>query len=452
MDRSESRRTRSGAPGRSASRSRAPAALAAVLLLPGLLAACGDGDAGGASTLTWYTIPDNGGQGEVAAACSEASDGAFTIQTASLPSDADAQREQLIRRLAANDSSIDLMSLDPPFIPEFAEAGFIADLPDDLADTLTEDVFDAAVESSTWRDQLVAAPMWTNTQLLWYRTSVAEEAGLDLDRLESGEFTWDEVITAAEDTGTTISVQANRYEGYTVWINALIEGAGGQVLTNPEADVDDLELGLDGEEATSAAQVIRDGVDAGVLGPAVSTSTEEEALALFQQDASGFMVNWPYVYEAFNGAVESGALDQEFLDDLAWTTYPRTVEGEESAPPFGGGAVGVGAFAEDPELALEALECLVSPESQKLLWSVNGVPAATRSVYEDEEIQEQFPAAEAIGESMENARPRPLTPYYGEVSQSLQRTWHPPGQIDPATAPQEAADLIRGVLAKEDLL
>ena len=62
------------------------------------------------------------------------------------------------------------------------------------------------------------------------------------------------------------------------------------------------------------------------------------------------------------------------------------------------------------------------------------------------------PAAEAIGESMENARPRPLTPYYGEVSQSLQRTWHPPGQIDPATAPQEAADLIRGVLAKEDLL
>ena len=220
------------------------------------------------------------------------------------------------------------MSLDPPFVPEFSEAGFVADLPDDLADELTDDVFDAAVQSATWKDELVAAPMWTNTQLLWYRESVAEEAGLDLDRLRSGEFTWDEVIGAAEETGTTISVQGNRYEGYTVWINALIEGAGGEVLVNPEADVDDLELGLGTDAVQEAAAVIREAVDAGVVGPAVSTATEEESLALFQRDASGFMVNWPYVYEAFRGGVESGQLDQAFLDDLAWTTYPRTVEGE----------------------------------------------------------------------------------------------------------------------------
>ncbi|WP_336920868.1 extracellular solute-binding protein [Aquipuribacter sp. SD81] len=414
-----------------------------------LVAACGGGDAGGSTALTWYTIPDNGGQAQVAAACSEASEGAYRIETASLPSDADAQREQLIRRLAAEDSSIDIMSLDPPFVPEFSEAGFIADLPDDLAETLTEDVFDAAVESATWKDELVAAPMWTNTQLLWYRESVAEEAGLDPD---AGPVTWDQVIAAAEETGTTISVQANRYEGYTVWINALIEGAGGQVLENPEAEPEDLELGLDGEAAAEAAAVIRQAVDAGVVGPSVSTSTEEESLALFQREQSGFMVNWPYVYEAFSGAVESGALDQEFLDDLGWTVYPQTVEGEESAPPFGGGAVGVGAFSENGDLALEALQCLVSPESQKLLWQVNGVPAATRSVYDDEEIQEQYPAADAIRESMEQARPRPLTPYYGEVSQSLQRVFHPPGEIDPERTPQEAAELIQGVLAKEDLL
>ncbi|MFC5380217.1 extracellular solute-binding protein [Aquipuribacter nitratireducens] len=414
-----------------------------------VLAACGGGDPGAATSLTWYTIPDNGGQAEVAAACSESSEGAYTIETASLPSDADAQREQLIRRLAANDASIDIMSLDPPFVPEFAEAGFIADIPDELAETFTDDVFDAAVESATWKDELVAAPMWTNTQLLWYRTSVAEEAGLDL---ESGPVTWEQVIDAAEETGTTISVQANRYEGYTVWINALIEGAGGQVLENPEAEPEDLELGLDGDAAAEAAAVIRQAVDAGVVGPSVSTSTEEESLALFQREGSGFMVNWPYVYEAFNGAVESGALDEAFLDDLGWTTYPRTVEGEEAAPPFGGGAVGVGAFSENGDLALEAVECLVSPESQKLLWQVNGVPAATRSVYDDEEIQEQYPAADAIRESMELSRPRPLTPYYGEVSQSLQRTFHPPGEVDPDRTPQEAADLIQGVLAKEDLL
>ena len=40
-----------------------------------------------------------------------------------LPRDAASQREQLARRLAAKDSSIDIMSLDPPFIPELAEPG-----------------------------------------------------------------------------------------------------------------------------------------------------------------------------------------------------------------------------------------------------------------------------------------------------------------------------------------
>ena len=46
-----------------------------------------------------------------------------TIQT--LPNDAAPQREQLVRRLAAQDCSIDLMSLDPPFVAEFANAGFL---------------------------------------------------------------------------------------------------------------------------------------------------------------------------------------------------------------------------------------------------------------------------------------------------------------------------------------
>jgi multiple sugar transport system substrate-binding protein len=287
------------------------------------------------------------------------------------------------------------------------------------------------------------------TQLLWYRKSVAEEAGLDL---EGGPVTWNQVIEAAEQTGTTISVQGNRYEGYTVWINALLEGAGGQVIENPEDDVEELEFGIDSDAGRAAAQVIRDAVDAGVLGPAVSTATEEEALALFQRDTSGFMVNWPYVWEAFNSAVEGGTLDEEFLDDIGWTTYPQTVEGEDSAPPFGGAAIGIGAFAADTDLALEALRCIVSPEAKKIIWTTNGTPSDNSALYEDEEIQEQFPAATAVGESMELARPRPLTPFYGEVSQSLQRTWHPPQRVDPDTTPGRAAELIRGVLLKEDLL
>ncbi|WHF22004.1 hypothetical protein QJS66_17850 [Kocuria rhizophila] len=69
--------------------------------------------------------PDDGGQAVIAQDCSEASGGKYTIQTSRCPAHASSQREQLARRLAAGDTSMDIMSLDPPFsAPELAEPGF----------------------------------------------------------------------------------------------------------------------------------------------------------------------------------------------------------------------------------------------------------------------------------------------------------------------------------------
>ncbi|MGH8838765.1 MAG: extracellular solute-binding protein, partial [Jiangellaceae bacterium] len=172
---------------------RSAIAVAAVTMI--MATACG-GDTG-PPVLNWYINPDNGGQAELAAKCTDEAEGSYRIETSILPNSASAQREQLIRRLAANDSSIDLMSVDPPFVPEFAEAGFLLDIPDDRAEEFTDGVVESAVTGATWRDELVGSPFWANTQLLWYRRSVAEQAGLDP---ESGPVSWGQVIDAAEQT------------------------------------------------------------------------------------------------------------------------------------------------------------------------------------------------------------------------------------------------------------
>lgn len=77
---------------------------AAALLLGAATAGC-SGDSSGPPTLTWYINGDNGGQVALAADCTEAAGGKYRITTAQLPSDASGQREQLVRRLAANDST-----------------------------------------------------------------------------------------------------------------------------------------------------------------------------------------------------------------------------------------------------------------------------------------------------------------------------------------------------------
>ncbi len=164
------------------------------------------------------------------------------------------------------------------------------------------------------------------------------------------------------------------------------------------------------------------------------------------------MVNWPFVWPRALAAAEAGTLEPSVPDDYGWALYPQVVEGQDAAPPYGGINLGVGAFSQAPELAFEAAECITSEENQAYYFVSNGNPASKAAVYDDPEVIEAFPQAPVIRESLELAAPRPQTAYYNEVSQSLQRVYHPPSSVQPGETGEEAAELIQAVLRKEELL
>ena len=213
-----------------------------------------------------------------------------------------------------------------------------------------------------------------------------------------------------------------------------------------------MRLGLDSDAGREAARIMRQIGDENLSGPAFSTENEDASRQLFESGAAAFMVNWPFVWSAANAAVDEGVLDQALVDDMGWTLYPAVREGEESRPPYGGISIGVGAFTPHRDEAFDAVQCITSEENQAYYFATNGNPAAKRGAYDYPEVREAYPMAPVIADSLDQAAPRPLTPYYNEVSQGLQRTWHPPEQIDPATTPRESTELITAVLRKEDLL
>jgi multiple sugar transport system substrate-binding protein len=419
----------------------------AVVAVAAGLGACAPAD--DTPVLTWYTNPDAGGQALLAQQCTEEAEGRYRVEVSVLPREASSQREQLARRLAAQDASIDLMSLDPPFIPELANAGFLAPVPEDVAEEVSQDVAEGALRGASWGDELVTVPFWANTQLLWYKKSVAEAAGLDP---ATTPVTWDQVIGAARDQDLTLGVQGIKAEAYTVWINALVESAGGQIVETPEADAEEVELGLESEAGQEAARIIAEiGAD-GLGGAGLPTQDENASLSQFQGERGSFMVNWPFVWPAMQGAVEDGTLDRAFLDDVGWAVYPQVAEGEDAAPPYGGINLGVGAFSEHVDEAYEAAACIVRPENQAAYFVSDGNPPSSTVAYDDPEVQETFPMADVIRQSLEQAAPRPQTPYYNEVSQGLQETWHAPRDVDPGSTPQEATEFIVAVLRGERLL
>lgn len=413
-------------------------AAASVVALAATLGACAPDD--GVPTLTWYINPDDGGQAKIAAACTDAADGAYRIQTSLLPRDAASQREQLARRLAAGDRSLDIMSLDPPFIPELAEPGFLDEVPEQLQNT--DGIVQGAVDSASWDGELVTVPFWANTQLLWYRQSVVEAAGLDM----SQPVTWDEIMTVAEEQDLRLGVQGALAESLTVWINALVASAGGSILENPEAPADELRLGLDSDAGRAAADIIGRIGSEGLGGPGLPTADENANMNLFQGEQGSFMVNWPFVWPAMTGA------DPEIADDLGWAVYPRVDADTPAAPPVGGINLGVGAFSENPDLAWQAVECIVQPANQAEYFVTNGNPPSNAAAYDDPRVQEEFPMADTIRESLELGVPRPQTPYYNEVSIGLQRTWHPPSAVNPDSTPRTSSEFILAVLRGERLL
>jgi multiple sugar transport system substrate-binding protein len=409
--------------GRPGARRRA-ASLAALALTSGLLAAC-SGDSDGKSELTWYINPDAGGQDAVAEKCSTDE---YTIDTQVLPQSSSEQRIQLSRRLAAEDPEIDLMSLDPPFTAEFADAGFLAEVPQEAKTQLEEQgTFQGAMDAATWEDKLVVFPFWSNTQVLWYRKSFVDQTNLDM----SQPVTWDEIIDAAAENGGQIGVQANKYEGYSVWINALIEGAGGQLVENADQGVD-LDLTIDSEQGAEAAKIIEKLASSEAAPADLSVSNEGTAGSTFGNDNGSFQVNWTYIFHYYDETAP------EVAEDIGYTRYPQTVKGEESRPPYGGIGIGVSEFSDDKDAALEAAACLVEPENQGINAELTGNMPASTAGYEYPALREIYPddLMQLFQDSVDAAAPRSVTPYWSDISSSLQNTWHPPANVNQDTPPE----------------
>jgi multiple sugar transport system substrate-binding protein len=428
----------SGSPGRRRRRRRGLAAAAALATVSGLLAACSTGDSGKTS-LVWYINPDAGGQDAVAKNCSTDE---YTISTQVLPQAASEQRIQLARRLAAEDPSIDIMSIDPPYTAEFANAGYLAELPQELQDKLKKQSFQGAADAATWGDQLVVAPFWSNTQVLWYRKSFAEKAGLDMTQ----PVTWDQLIDAASDNGGTVAVQSNKYEGYVVWINALISGAGGAIATDTDQGID-ATIEVDSDAGKTAADII-DKLAHSPAAPAdLSVAQEGQAGSTFGGPEGAFMVNWTYIWTNYDST------QPEVKDDLGYARYPQSVQGEPSRPPYGGIGVGVSAYSNHQDQAMKAIECITSPDNQGVNAELTGNMPASSAGYEYPALAKIYPQEllDLFQQSLDAAAPRTVSPYWSDMSGALQSTWHPPDKVGDQT-PTDSQQFIEDVLHGRSLL
>ncbi|MGH2951639.1 MAG: extracellular solute-binding protein [Solirubrobacterales bacterium] len=402
-----------------------------------LLGSCtgGEDEGGAGTTLSWFVAIQPGGSiQEVAKRCTEESGGRYNVQLELLPTDADTQREQLVRRLGAEDSTVDIIGMDVIWTAEFANAGWLREWTGEAAAEVTRDTFDSVIETASFEGKLYGAPFNSNTELLWYRTDLVKEPPA----------TWEEMIAEAERLDADIQVQADRYEGYTVTVNTLLESAGAQILDGAT------EVSLEQGPTEQALAVLGRLASSPAAATDISTSTEDSARLGFETGGSAFMLNYTFAL----GSAQENAPD--LAKNMGAAKLPAVAEGVPSAPPLGGFNLGVSAYSENPELAFEAATCLAGPESQLTAAELDGLPPSSEALYDDKVVRDAFPGfSEDIRRSIAAAAARPLTPAYTDHSLAIQRTLHPPSKIDPgdpSSTYDELRERVEDAVKREGLL
>jgi multiple sugar transport system substrate-binding protein len=463
-------------------RTRRLGAIALALLTAGsAIASCGANDRG--RVINVYTpAGDAATFAAVAQRCTDRFGGRFTVRQVSLPRGTDDQRIQLARRLSANDHTVDVIAMDVIWTAEFAEAGWVLPLSDDPARRAEADAvvdtLPGPLSTATWRHRLYAAPVSTNTQLLWYRS----------DLMTKPPETWSAVLGEAARLRATggpswIGVQANQNEGVVVWFNTLLESAGGQVLSDDGTTVTLTDTPAHRAATISALQIMKSVATAPGADPSVTRTDAGTARLGFEQGKAALEVNWPYALasmleNAVKGGVPFLALnrrpdlagsindvgsfaptEQQFREAydasrkvFGFAPYPAVRLGEPAKVTIGGLNLAVSKTSRHKADAYEAIRCLRDPANEKYISLKGGIPAVRTSLYADPQFQARYPMYDIIRRQLSDPAVRLATPAYQAVSTRIAATLAPITRIDPERTAEVLVAQVRKAIDGKGLL
>ena len=335
---------------------------------------------------------------------------AIRIREEVLPASSDDQHQFYVINLAAGADDFDVIDMDIVWVPEFARAGWLAPLTPSITAEELATLFSPAVGADRLDGELYAVPWFVDAGVLYYRMDLLETYGFDPPATYEALLAQAQVILEGESDDDLVGFvwQGMQYEGLVCAALEFIRGNGGGVLSGTNASA------LTEPAVIEALQWVDDLIHAhGVTPATVTTMTEEPARQLFQSGRAVFMRNWPYAWPLLAAPASPVA------GNVGVTTVPH-FDGHVATPTLGGYHLGINANSPYPDEAATFVRFMIRERTQKDILLRMGRLPAHRAVYEDAQVLSAMPYLLDLLPALEQARPRPVTPYYLMISQALQ--------------------------------
>ena len=342
--------------------------------------------------------------------------------------EASQQYEAFSRDQRNRTGQCDVFYSDVTWTADFANNGWLIDLSPYVRprlDSFVEAMRDAAI----FNDKIWGVPKQADAGLLYYNT----------DSVKDPPTTWQELYQqAAAGRGKRYRYQGLDYEGLTVNFLELAYAAGAQDIVTPKRKANITQY-----PALVALQLMVDGVKNGAVPYDVVNQKEAASLNAFGHKRADFMRNWPYAYSALN--------DRRNYPDVAGNVGVAPLpswQGQAPTSVLGGHILVISAFSKNTAGALQLVDYLSSAEVIKQDATEFSLAPALRDLWRDRQVQRALPASNDLRSAIFDAKARPVTPNYAEVSAAISKNVNRAlrGSLDPQTALTTANDEIQEAL------
>jgi multiple sugar transport system substrate-binding protein len=318
----------------------------------------------------------------------------------------------------------DVMQVGTTLMSGFVELGGLAPTPEDIsADAFFPGAWDTTVVDGT----SYGVPWYVETRVLYYRTDLAQEAGIEQPQ------TWADLTAFAaglQDAGAEhgIALQT-RGEATNLMYFPFYWQAGGEIMDDAG------EFALDNDAQVKAldyySSFMRDGLAPQVL-------VEDEKVQNFIDGELGSFVSGPW--ERANLLTTAG---DEFADKFGVAPLPAD---ETTGSFIGGSNLAVLTDADNPDAAWKFVQFTTDPATQADWFETSNDLPAVQAAWEDPALADDDAVA-VYGDVLETARSTPAIPTWSEIGHELDLVLEQviAGNVSPedaATQMQDAATSI----------
>jgi multiple sugar transport system substrate-binding protein len=392
-------------------------------------AGCGGGEQSGGATELYFTGPPDttGTTDKLIKEFNDKNKGKYKVIFQQGNADTGQRLDKLRTQFQAGGENIDVI---------LAASGWISDLSDRFPESQQQQFLPGSVEAITFNGKPYGMPWFTDTGLLYYRKDLLKKSGFN-----GPPKTWDELkqmtrkVRRDSDVKFGFVFQGAKSEAGVCDGCEFIWGHGGNVL-DPS---DPTKVLVDSPQAIAGLETERSMITDGISPEAVTVYEETETEGEFLRGDAVFLRNWPYVYSL----IGTSSYPKLKTDQVGVSELP-SADGKPGNGTVGDQPLYISTSSKYPDAAWKFIEFLSATEQQRFR-AVEGSYLPTRSaLYDDPEIQDSVPVVALAKQALQHTRPRPVSPYYSDMSLEMQEQFN--ASLKGDTTPGEAARTLKGEL------